>query len=147
MAATNISGFGTVINIIADNTFPVGFMVTQFADDADPLTMASVKLADTSMGLNGDLIKWSRAVTLPMVVNVIPGSIDDTNLQILADANRVGKNKNGANDTITATIVYPDETVVILTGGAITDGEFGRGISSSGRLKTKSYAFSFESKV
>lgn len=145
--ATNISGFGAVISLIASNTFPVGFVITQFADDADPLSMASVRIADTAMGLNGDMIKWARAATLPMVINVIPGSEDDDNLQILADANRVGQTKAGANDEITATIAYPDGEIVILKGGAMTDAEFGRGIASSGRQKTKSYAFSFASKA
>lgn len=143
---TNISGFGTVVNFIASNTFPVGLNVTQFADDVDPLDLASVRIADTAMGLNGDLIKWARAQTLPMVISVIAGSDDDVNLQILADANRVGQGKNSANDTIAATVVYPDGSFVNLTGGAITDAQFGKGISSSGRLKTKVYAFSFQNK-
>lgn len=144
--ANNISGFGGVVNIIASNTFPVGFPVTQWADDSDPLDFSSIRVADTSMGVNGDLIKWARAAPLPMVLNVIPGSQDDINLQILADANRVGQGKNSADDTITATVVYPDGTVITLTGGALTDAQFGKGISSAGRLKTKSYAFSFEAK-
>lgn len=146
--ANNISGFGVVVNIIADKTFPVGFPVTQFTDDADSLDFSSVKIADTSMGLNGDLISFSRATTLPMTLNVIPDSIDDINLQILADANRVGQGKNSANDEISATIVYPDgRKTVILTGGKLTDAQFGIGISAAGRMKSKSYSFMFEQKI
>lgn len=147
MASQNITGFGIVIDLIASSTFPVGFPITQFADDADPITFNSVRIADTAMGLNGDMIQWGRATTLPMVINVIPGSVDDVNLQILADVNRVGQGKSSANDEITMTVVYPDGGVVVLTGGAITDAEFGRGISSGGRQKTKSYSFSFASKA
>lgn len=143
----NITGFGTVITLIASVTFPVGFTITQFADDADPLSFDAVRIADTGMGVNGDLLKWARATPLPMALNVIPGSPDDINLQILADANRVGQGKNGADDVITATIVYPDGSVVIMKGGVMTDGQFGRGISSAGRQKTKAYAFAFESKA
>lgn len=143
----NIAGFGTVITIIADKTFPVGFTVTQFADDADPLSFDAVRIADTSMGVNGDLLNWARATPLPMALNVIPGTEDDINLQILADANRVGQGKSGANDIIRATVVYPDGTTVILTGGVMTDAQFGLGISSSGRKKTKAYAFAFEQKA
>lgn len=145
--SNNVSGFSTVISIIADKTFPVGFTVTQLADDADPLDIASVRIADTAMGVNGDLLSWSRAATLPMVLNVIPGSDDDLNLQILADANRVGQGKNSANDIITATVVYPDGSTVILNGGKMTDAQFGKSVSSTGRLKTKVYSFSFESKT
>lgn len=145
--SNNTSGFGTVVNIIADQTYPVGFVVSQFADDADPLDFSAVQVADTSMGLNGDLITWSKAAPLPMVLNVIPGSNSDINLQILADANRVGQGKNSANDTITATVVYPDGTTRTLTGGKLTTAQFGKGISTAGRTKTKSYAFSFENTV
>lgn len=143
----NISGFGVVVTLIATTTFPVGFQVTQFADDADPLDFASVKIGDAAMGLNGDLIKWAKAVPLPMVLNVIPGSQDDLNLSLLANANRVSQGKAVVNDTITATVVYPDGTQITLTGGVMTDAPFGRSISSAGRVKTRSYAFMFQSNV
>lgn len=143
----DISGFGTIVNIIATGTFPVGFAVTQFADDSDPLDMAAVKIGDTAMGVNGDLITWARAVPLPMVLNVIPGSPDDLSLSALANANRASKGKIIALDSITATVVYPDRTQVTLINGKMTDAPFGKSISSSGRIKTRSYAFSFESVV
>lgn len=142
----DVSGFGVVVNIVADVTFPAGFTVTQFSNDADPLDMASVKIADTAMGVNGDLIKWSKAVPLPMVLSVIPGSDDDINLQILADANRVSQNKISSRDSITAVVVYPDGQLVTLTDGIITDASFGRSISSDGRQKTRVYTFMFADK-
>lgn len=145
--ANDITGFGVVVNVVASNTFPVGFPVTQFADDADPIDFASVKIADTAMGLNGDLVSWAKAVPLPVVLNVIPGSEDDLNLQVLADANRVGQGKVSAYDSITLTVIYPDGTVVTFTGGKITDAMFGKSIAGSGRLKTRAYAFSFEQKI
>lgn len=143
----NIAGFGTVVIISADKTFPTGLTITQFADDADPLSFEAVRIADTAMGVNGDLLNWARATPLPMALNVIPGGPDDVNLQILADANRVGQGKAGANDIIRATVIYPDGTTVIMTGGVMTDAQFGLGISSSGRKKTKAYAFAFETKA
>ena len=147
MSLQDVTGFGVVINIIASNTFPAGFTVTQVADDADPLDFASVKIADTAMGVNGDLIVWAKAVPLPAVVNVIPGSADDINLQILADANRVAQGKASAGDVITMTVIYPDTTVVTLTGGRITDSMFGKSVAGAGRLKTKPYAFAFAAKI
>lgn len=141
----DIAGFGTVITIVASNTFPVGFTITQLADDNDPLDFAPVQIADTSMGVNGDLLAWARAISLPMVVAVIPDGADDTNLQILADANRVAQNKVGANDIITATVVYPDGRVVVRSGGKMTVAPFGTSISSASRKKTKIYSFSFQS--
>lgn len=141
---TDISGFGIVVSVIASNTFPTGFTVTQFADDADPLDIASVRIGDVAMGLNGDLITWAKAVPLPAVLNVIPGSADDLNLSILANANRVAQGKSSAQDIITMTVIYPDGSTTILTSGKITDAPFGKSVASAGRLKTRSYAFAFQ---
>lgn len=144
--ANDITGFGVVVTLIATATFPVGFPITQFADDSDPLDFASVKIGDVAMGLNGDLINWAKAAPLPMVLNVIPGGIDDINLGILADANRVSQGKVSSFDDIKAVVVYADGRVITLTGGKMTDAMFGNSIASAGRLKTKTYAFMFEAK-
>lgn len=140
---TSVTGFGLVVTLIASSTFPTGLPLSQFADDADPLSFEAVKIADTAMGLNGDLLVWSKAIPLPMTLNVIPGTPDDTNLQILANANRVGQGKNSANDVISATIVYPDGSTVVRTGGAIVMSPFGSSVQQSGRRKTNAYTFSF----
>lgn len=144
---TSINGFGVTLALVASVTFPAGLPITQFADDTDPIAINDVKIADTAMGLNGDLLSWSKAVPLPMTIAVVAGGPDDVNLQILADANRVAQGKNSANDVISATIVYPDLSTVILTGGKITDGAFGKAIQSSGRMKTKTYSFMFAAKT
>jgi hypothetical protein len=140
---SNISAFGYVVTIIASNTFPIGFTVTQGASDGDPLDMPSVKIGDLVLGVNGDPISWNKAVPLPMTLSVIPGSPDDINLTILANANRVAQGKSSAQDTITATVVYPDGTVTSLTQGAITDAPFGKSLSSDGRVKTRQFGFMF----
>lgn len=144
---SDISGFGLRISLIASNTYPTGIIISQYSDDADPLDMASVKFADTAMGLNGDLIVWAKAVPIPAVLTVIPGSEDDQNLQALADANRVGRGKTSAQDIITMTVVYPDGTTTTVTNGKMTDAQFGLSVASAGRKKTRSYAFSFENKI
>ncbi len=144
---SNISGFGVSLVIRASVTYPTGLTISQFADDVDPILINDVKIADSAMGLNGDLMIWQKAVPLPMTINVVPGDTDDTNLQILADANRVAQGKNSAKDVISATIIYPDGQTVVLSGGNITDAAFGRGIQSSGRQRTKSYTFMFAAKA
>lgn len=143
----DISAAGTVVIIKASNTFPLGLTISQFADDSDPLDIGSIKIADTAMGLNGDLLRWSRAIPIPLTLNVIPETPDDTNLQILGDANRVGQGKVSARDAIDATVIYPDGNTVLLTGGILTDYMPGNSIASSMRLKTKTYMFQFENKV
>jgi hypothetical protein len=143
----DISGFGLRINLIASNTLPIGVNLTQFADDSDPLDIPSMQIADSAMGLNGDLITWSKANPIKATLNLIAGSEDDTIMALIFEANRVGRGKTGARDIITMTVLYPDRRFITLTNGVITDGMPGNAVASAGRLKSKAYALSFENKI
>lgn len=141
--AQDISGFGTVISLVASNTFPAGFAITSFADDSDPVDQPAIKIGDFALGVNGDPISWRRAVPIPVTINVIPDSQDDINLSVLANANRVAQGKTSANDVLTMTIAYPNGNIITLSGGSITDAAFANPISSAGRLKTMTYTMNF----
>jgi len=140
----DISGFGLKVWLVASETFPAGFPITQFADDADPFDIPAITIAETGMGVNGDLVKWSTAKPISITINVIPSSTDDQNLSILFDSNRVAKGKRGARDKITLTGIYGDDRVITLTDGIITEGMPSDGVASAGRLKSKQYSFVFE---
>lgn len=145
--AEDISGFGIVLTVVASNTFPVGFNVSQFADDADPMDLPAITINDAAMGVNGDLITWSKAVPLKMTIGVIAGSDDDQNLAALLEANRTGRGKVSARDDITITAVYPSGNTLTLAQGKILEGMPGSSVASAGRLKTKTYGFAFENRV
>lgn len=140
----DISAFGIRVQVIASQTFPAGISITQFADDADPFDAPSMQIRDKAMGVNGDLISWSKANPIPVTLNVVPGGDDDRNLSVLFEANRVGKGKFGARDIISIVAIYPDGHVAAFTQGVITDGQPANSAQSSGRLKSKAYAFAFE---
>lgn len=143
----NISGYGLIVNVLASVTYPVGLLLSEFADDSDPFDFPSLQIADKAMGLNGDLIVWSKPNPIIVTLNVIPQSFSDLNLATLFEANRVGKGKTGARDIITMTAIYPNGVPIILTNGVITDGMPGSSVASSARLKTKNYSFAFENKT
>lgn len=143
----DISGFGIVVALTATNTFPAPLLITQFADDTDPLESGPIDIADKAMGLNGDPIYWAKANLIPMTLGVIPGQANDLELQVLSDNNRVGPGKVGANDVINATITYPDGTVIILGQGRLVSAPAVKSVSSSGRLKSRVYGFVFASKI
>lgn len=140
----DVSAFGFRLRLVASKTFPAGIDITQFTDDADPFDFPSQQIADTSMGVNGDLITWSKANPLKTTVNVIPDSDDDKNLSVLLEANRPGRGKLPAGDIITLTALYPNGSTKTATSGVITDGTPGTAVAGSGRRKSKSYAFAFE---
>jgi hypothetical protein len=143
----NVSGFGTVISLTASESYPVGFPITTFSNDIDAFDFPSIQVADFAMGLNGDGISYSKANPVKWSVSVIAGSLDDQNLSVLLNNNTPGKNKTNVQDIITVTIVYPDFTTTTLLNGVITDGSPGKSFGSDGRLKTRTYLFSFESVI
>ncbi len=145
--ASNISGFGLSIRLVASVTFPAGITLTQFSDDTDPFDIPSIQIADKAMGINGDLITWSKANPIITTMGFIPDSQDDINLSIILEANRVAKNKTSAFDSITLTGIYPDGSSVTLANGTITDGMPANAVASAGRLKSKTYSFVFENKT
>lgn len=144
--AQDISGFGLVVTVTASNTFPIGLPVSDFADDADPLNIPDLTLAESAMGLNGDLVTFSKASPIEIELAVIPNSASDVGLGILVEANRVAKGKSSARDVITLIGVYPDGTVKRFTKGRIISGPVGNSVQSAGRFKSKVYKFAFENK-
>lgn len=143
----DVSGFGFQLRLIASKTFPLGFTITEFSDDADPFDLPALQIADAAMGLNGDLITWSKANPLPAVVSVIPESEAHKNMAVLFEANRPARGKRPAKDVITLVGIYPNGSSITLSKGIIFDGLPGKPVASSGRLKTIPYNFRFEQMV
>ena len=144
MADISINGLEIIVK--GSVTFPSGFSVTQFADDADPFDLPDMTIGDTGMGVNGDLVSWGTPAPIEFSLSVIPNSEDDNNLAILFEANRMGKGKRSAKDKITVTGIYPDGKKLTLTNGVIISGAPGNGATSGGRMKSKTYGFRFENK-
>lgn len=140
----NTSSFGTKGNVVASKTFPQGFPLSAFADDADPLDSPDLQVADAAVGVNGDMITWSRPGMIEITIAVIFGSVDDQNLDALLDANRVAKGKSSANDVVSVTYTYPSGMTVNMGPGIIKSGVIVPKISAQGRVMTRHYTFQFE---
>ncbi len=143
----NISGINFKVRVLASRSFPVGFEVSQFADDTDPFDVPSQQIGDGAMNINGNLATWGRANPIKINIAVLSGSDDDTNLSFLAEANRPGLGKLFASDVITMIAVYDTGKILTYTGGIITDAILGEPIASVGRKKSKTYGFMFENRV
>ena len=143
----DVSAIGVKVTVIAVPTFPQGFEISEFADDADPLDFPPAQIADYGMGVNGDLVTWTRPVPLEVTLNVIPNTDADKNLSILYDMNRAAKGKVSAQDLVTLVASYPDGARKILSNGKLVSGVPAGSVASSGRIKTKEYRFVFENKI
>ncbi|MBR2505362.1 MAG: hypothetical protein IKB70_00265 [Bacilli bacterium] len=143
----DISGLGSEVTIVAVPTFPQGFTITDFASDSDPVVIDDVEVTNTEVGVNGDVVSWHRATTIPVEIAVIPNSSSDRNLQILVNSNRGAKNKVSLDDEITMTIAYANGTMETYTGGKIVAGRIGKSIGSDGKIRTGVYRFVFSNKI
>ena len=118
----------------------------------DPFDLPAIQLADKAMGVNGDLIVWAKANPIIITLNVIPDSVSDLALAVLAEQNRTARGKRSARDNITLTRIFAVDSVgqvrapLVLTEGRLTDAPGGTGVASSGRKKTNAYTFAFERK-
>lgn len=143
----DVSATGVKITVITVPTYPQGFEVSEFADNADPLDFPPTQIADYGMGVNGDLVTWTKPVPLEITLNVIPNTDADKNLGILYDMNRAAKGKISAQDLVTLVVSYPDGTRKIFSNGKLISGVPANGVSSDDRIKTKEYKFVFENKI
>ncbi len=141
------SGSGAIIQLVASVIYPAGITLDQFSDDTDAFDVPSINIVDSAMGVNGDLITWSKPQPLKLTLSVIAESPNDQYLQVLFDANRIARNKISTNDVITLSLIYQAGNTVTFSQGRITDGMPATGIASSARFKTKVYGFVFENKV
>ena len=142
---TDITGVGSRLTIKASVTFPNGFVVTQFADDADAFDFPNREIAQVAIGANGQAVSWNHASLINFPISVVANSEDDLNLQVLFNANTVAQGKTVANDVIQINIAYPNGQIISLNNGKLTSGPTGNAFTAAGRLKSKQYTFMFES--
>lgn len=142
----DVSATGMTIKVIASMTFPSGINISTFADDADPLDAPDIQIAEYAMDINGSLVLWRTPKPIEATINVLPDSLEDKNLAILAETNRVAKGKISVRDVITMIVVYANGKVVKLTNGALVSVPPVTGAASAGRLKSKAYKFVFQGK-
>ncbi|MDE9437366.1 hypothetical protein KKI95_15880 [Xenorhabdus bovienii] len=140
----DVSATGLSLVIQATKTFPSGIQITQFADDADPLDLPAVDIAQTGMDINGNLTVWSTPTPQTVTINVLAGSEEDENLSILLEANTAKRGRRHAGDVITLVASYGDSSTTTARNGKITNGSRGNSAASAGRLKSKQYTFVFQ---
>lgn len=139
----DVSGFGTGIVVLALQSFPMGFSLSQFADDVDPIAAKEVDAIGYEMLFDGDLFAFDKAAPIEVSVSVVPGSSDDINLKILLQSKKGAAAILPLPDITSMVITYPDKGRVILTKGTIVRGPLLDSIVSNGRKKGNTYTFVF----
>ena len=142
----DVSATGVKITVITVPTYPQGFEVSEFADNADPLDFPPTQIADYGMGVNGDLVTWTKPVPLEITLNVIPNTDADKNLGILYDMNRAAKGKISAQDLVTLVASYPDGTRKIFSNGKLISGVPATAYLPTAALRQKNTNLSLKTK-
>jgi hypothetical protein len=141
----NISGFGAKVTVLALQTFPMGFTLSEFADDVDPIIFEEVQPVGYEMMYDGGLYSFESAAPVLAHVSVIPGSEDDMNLRILLSNKKSGPSILPIEDVTSMSIQYPNNGMVMLTNGTIVKGPLADSIIQTGRKKANTYTFAFGS--
>ena|ERR1700728_4529295 len=141
----NISGFGLQVSLIASNTFPIGLILNNFPDDQDAISYTDLDIADFGIGVNADLITWTKGAAVKVAMSAIPDSPTDIQLALLLQANRIAPNKISARDIIQMVTVQGNGNIATFTNGIIMSGPPFNTVQSSGRMKGKTYNLVFES--
>lgn len=143
----DISAMGIKATIVALPSYPVGFVLTEFADDGDSINVPDMTIMQSGMGVNGDLVVWRTAQPCEIEVNLIPGTEDCKNMENLFKLNLTQKNKISSKDVLTMTINHPDGKIDVLTNGYIIAGKPIQDYSSNGRAKTRTFRMVFENNM
>lgn len=141
----DISGFGTGIVIVALQSFPMGFSVSKFADDVDPISAKDVEPTGYEMLYDGSLYAFDKAAPIEVAISVIPNSEDDINCKILLQSRKSAKRLFPVDDVTSMVVTYPDGGRAILSNGTILRGPMLDSIESIGRRKSNTYTFVFGS--
>ncbi|QOV06242.1 hypothetical protein CPT_Maja_022 [Burkholderia phage Maja] len=141
----DISATGASITVAAIQSFPMGFNLTEFADDQDPLKFEDVEPTGFEFLYDGNPFFFDKSVLIRVSVAVIPGGEDDTNLRILLQSRKGSQSLIPLPDSTTMTISYPNNGRVILTNGSILSGPFADSVTQQGRKKGNVYTFGFGS--
>ncbi len=139
----NISGYGLGVNIVALQTFPMGFDIKSFSDDTDSLVVENTETSGYQMDFGGSLVAYDKAAPILVSLSVIPNSEDDINLKLLLQARKGGFKWLPIQDVTTMVISYPDRGRVVFSNGTIISGPFADSILSTGRRKSNTYNFAF----
>lgn len=138
----NISTSGISITLTGSRVLPM-IQLTQFADDADPFDIDHTTISQNAMNANGDMVVWSTPTAKPITLNIIPGSDDDNNLQLIANSNTTQGRNIKPLDEFQMIASYQDGRRVIAKGGVIVSADLGTSAATQ-RRKSKQYVFAFQ---
>jgi hypothetical protein len=141
----DISSAGSGITIFSVSSFPMGFQLSAFADDVDPLSIQATEVSGFERLYDGTIFSFDKTSPILLSVGVIPNTEDDINLKILLQKRKSNSNALPLPDGVTMVISYADGGRNVLSHGSILAGSIADSLMSQGRKKGNEYHFVFGS--
>lgn len=139
----NVGTNGLYAYMIASKTMPVGFKISQFADDADSIQIHEAQTGTAVLDLNGRIVSYASAVPLTVSLAVIANSAEDQILAVLYNANRAAVTSKLAHDSISVVISFPNGGIRTFVKGRIISGVASSSATAEGRMPGNIYTFAF----
>lgn len=139
----DIGGFGTKIQIVAIQTFPLGFEVSEFADDIEPISITPIELIGFKRLYDGDIFFHKKNTPVEIEISVTPNSSSDINMKILLQTAGLNKKFSPVRDILTMVVGYGDGGKVVFSKGSIVSGPPADSITADKRKSSNTYKFVF----
>lgn len=156
---TEVSMAGAVVTLKAKRGGTLS--ITEFAEDADPISISELEVRKGGMNLNGNLVTWAAPNPITVSISLIPGSRSDNVLANFIRACHLGGKSNNIGDAFISSMTIAVPSSVgnskgglavskkskkwVFSNGYITSGAVAQGSNSDGKATTKTYTFTFES--
>lgn len=140
----DVSTTGASVTIKSTVTLPVPVPITHFADDKEPFQIDDQEITGHGMGINGDLVVYTKPVPVTCSVSVVANSPDDIALYTLFRMNKC-TSATHAFDIVDMSIVIPNIAKPFrYVNGKILAGPPGPTSSNDGKNQSHTYKFVFE---
>ena len=143
----DVSANGVKLMLFASVSYPTGVEIATFNPGEDPINFDDLKIAETDMGVNGNLIVYRTPYAYNMVFNITPMTEVDQIMENIANADRIAAGKVSAKNILTLVVIYPQGRTLTYVDGAMTDCPGGFSSSGNGRINGRRYAMSFRDLV
>lgn len=142
-----VSANGVKLMLFASVSYPVGVEIATFNPGDDPISADDLTIAETEMGVNGNMIVYRTPYAYNMVFNITPMTEVDQILENIANADRIASGKLSAKNILTLQVIYPQGRILTYIDGALTGIPGGFSSSGNGRINGRRYAMTFRNMV
>jgi hypothetical protein len=142
-----VSANGIKVMLFASITYPTGIEIASFNPGDDPFSADNVSIAETEMGVNGNMIVYRTPYAYNLTMNITPMTEVDQIMENIANADRIAFGKASAKNVLMLSVIYPQGRVLTYIDGALTSVPGGFTAGGNGRMGGRSYTMAFRNVV